>query len=90
MNDEQPSVLRDAVIREAVGLAVLAAVLWYLGPGRLIVGGLVHRAKTTMGARSTAIDTQVAQFRSEVSRWDHEQAAQASRKPGGDGPCGCR
>lgn len=88
-DEQQPSVLRDAVIREAVGLTVLAAVLWYMGPGRLIINGLVHKAKTSMGARATHIDTQVAQFRGEVSRWDHEQASQKARRAGGDGPCGC-
>lgn len=90
MNEQQAdtSVLRDAIIREGVGLAVLAAVLWYMGPGKLIIGGLVHRAKTSMGAQNRAIDVQVGQFRAEVSRWDHEQAARKANPPAAGG-CGC-
>lgn len=88
MNDDrQDSVLRDALIREGVGLVVLAVVLWYMGPGKLVISGLVHRAKTTMGAQNRAIDNQVAQFRGEVSRWDHEQAAHKANPSAGG--CGC-
>ena len=88
MNDDA-AVLRETLIREAVGLAVMLGVLWYFGPGRIIVSGWRHRAQTWFDARGNAVDAQVAQFRSEVSRWDHEQAAQQNRGTGGAGPCGC-
>lgn len=89
MNEDDAAVLRQTLIKESVGLAAMAIILWYFGPGKLWVGGLVHRAKTMMGAQNSAIDTEVAQFRAKVSRWDHEQAAQADRKPGRGSGCGC-
>jgi hypothetical protein len=79
MNDEDRAVLRDAVIREGIALAVMAVVLWYMGPGKLVVSGLVHRARTMTGSRSAWIDSQIAVFRTDISRWEHEQAAQPDR-----------
>jgi hypothetical protein len=90
VNDDDRQVLRETLIREAAGLAVMAVVLWYFGPGKLIMSGWRHRAKTWAASRGGPIDVQVAQFRAEVSRWDHEQAAQQDRRAGGAGPCGCR
>lgn len=75
MSEDDGAVLRDAVIREGVALAVLAVVLWYMGPGRVWLGGVRHRAVQVMGgARRSRIDAEVARFAAEVSRWDHEQA----------------
>lgn len=89
MSDEDLQVLKRALITEGIGLAVMAAVLWYLGPGKLWLSGIAHRARTMRGGHASHIDTQVRQFAGEVSRWDHEQAAQQDRKPGRGGPCGC-
>lgn len=89
MTEDDTSVVRDALIRETVGLATIALVLWFMGPGKIWAAGLVHRAKTMMRAPGDRIDTEVAQFRTQVSRWDHEQAAQAHRRPAKDGGCGC-
>jgi hypothetical protein len=89
MNDEDRAVVREMIIKESIALLIMGAVLWYMGPGKLLTAGLLHRAKTAMGARGSAIDVQVDQFRAEVSRWDHEQAAQKDRRPGRGGPCGC-
>jgi hypothetical protein len=90
VNEDDRRIVRDTLIREGTALAVMALVLWYLGPGKLTVSGLLHRARAAAGARAGDVDTQVAQFRAEVSRWDHEQAAQQDRGPAGGGPCGCR
>lgn len=89
MSDEDLAVLKRALITEGIGLTVMGIMLWYLGPGRLWLSGLAHRARTMRGNRASHIDTQVRQFAGEVSRWDHEQAARAHQKPGGGGPCGC-
>lgn len=89
MNGDDASVLRQTLIREGVALAIMAGLLWYMGPGKILIGGMVHRARTMMGARETEIDVQTARFRSEVSRWEHEQAAQADNRPGRGGGCGC-
>lgn len=83
------AVVRRALLAEGIALAAMGVVMWYMGPGRIWVSGLAHRAKAMMGARADAIDVQVSQFRAEVSRWDHEQAAQQDRRPGRGGPCGC-
>lgn len=83
------AVVRRALVTEGIGLAAMAAVLWYMGPGKIWVSGLLHRYRTMAGARGSAIDAQVEQFRAEVSRWDHEQAARPDRNPGRGGPCGC-
>lgn len=86
MTDEDLAVLRRALITEGIGLAAMAVVLWYLGPGKLWLSGLAHRARGIRGTRASHIDTEVRQFAGEVSRWDHEQAAQPHQKPGGGGP----
>lgn len=88
MNDAGSEV-RDAVIREAVGLAALIIVVWYFGPGRLWLEGIRHRAVSLWKNRDNAVDMEVREFRGQVSRWEHEQAAQTNRRPAGDDPCGC-
>lgn len=91
MNDEDDmmTVARRALVTEGIALAAVAAVLWYTGPGKIWIGGLFRRAEIYMESRRSAVDVQVAAFASEVSRWDHEQAAQQDRRPGRRGPCGC-
>lgn len=79
MSDEDRAVLRDAVIREGIALAVMAVVLWYMGPGKLVVSGIVHRARTLTGSRTAWIDSEIARFNASVSRWEHEQAAHPDR-----------
>lgn len=76
MTEEDAAVLRQTLIRESVGLAALGLMLWYFGPGRTWINGLAHRARTMMGTRQAGIDAEIAWFRAQVSRWDHEQAAQ--------------
>lgn len=89
MTEDDAAVLREALIRETAGLLVIAGMLWYLGPGKDFLSGLMHRMRIMMGVRSDRIDTEVAQFRAQMSRWDHEQAAQKDRKPASGGGCGC-
>jgi len=89
MTDDDLAIVRRALITEVIALAAMGAVLWYMGPGRIWVAGVAHRARSMMGARASAIDVQVDQFRAEVSRWDHEQAARTDRQSGRGGPCGC-
>lgn len=66
---------RDAVIREGVSLLALAAVLWYFGPGRMTIAGWRSRVVNLYQSPRDRIDAEVARFRAEVSRWEHEQAA---------------
>lgn len=89
MTEDDAAVLRQTLIKETVGLAVVAVMLWYFGPGKLWLDGLAHRARTMMGARGSVIDTEVAQFRTTVSRWEHEQAAQKDHRAAPGGGCGC-
>lgn len=90
MTGEDAAIIKETLIREMPGLAVMAVILWYMGPGKDLLSGLRHQVRTRMGARGSAIDTQVAQFRNQVSRWDHEQAAQADHWPGYGGAGGVR
>jgi hypothetical protein len=89
MSEEEQALVREMVIREGIALLVMAGVIWYMGPGKIVISGLVHRARVMAGTRSTAIDVEVQQFSSEVSRWEHEQAAKKDRRAGRGGPCGC-
>jgi hypothetical protein len=89
VTEEDMAAVRRALVTEVIGLAAMGLVLWYMGPGKIWAAGMLHRARAMMGARASAIDIQVGQFRAEVSRWDHEQAAQQDRRPGRGGPCGC-
>lgn len=88
MDDDTRAAVKDALVREVIGLGALFAILWVLGPGRTLVPALVARAKSAMGVGADPFEGQARQFASEVSRWDHEQASTADRKaaPGG---CGC-
>ena len=88
-SDDTGAAVKDALIREGVALAVMVVVVWYFGPGRLWLQSLRHRAVALWTTRDNAVDRQVREFRSDVSRWEHEQTAQADRKPAGDDPCGC-
>jgi hypothetical protein len=89
VNGEERALIREMMIREGFALLVMAGVLWYMGPGKIVIGGLVHRARTMTAAAASAEDVKVEQFRAEVGRWEHEQAAQADKRPGRRGPCGC-
>ncbi len=88
LDDETRAVLRDTVIREAAGIAALLLLVWMFGPGRMQMQRAAHRARTVF-SRTDPYETDIMQFRAEVSRWDHEQAAQQNRRAGGSGPCGC-
>jgi hypothetical protein len=89
VSDDEKALAREMIIREGAGLLIMAAVLWYMGPGKITLSGWAHRARTMAAARTTQIDVQAEQFRGEISRWEHEQAAQADHRPGRRGPCGC-
>lgn len=80
--------VKDALVREVIGLAALLAILWALGPGRTLVPAWIARARTMMGGTDPH-EGQVRQFASEVSRWEHEQATKQDRRPAAGGPCGC-
>lgn len=88
MDDETVAAVKDALVREVIALGVLLGVLWVMGPGRVLVPAWMARARAMWG-RADAHEGQVRQFASEVSRWDHEQSAQADRRPAAGGPCGC-
>jgi hypothetical protein len=88
MSEEDAAVMRQTLIREGVGLLAVLAVVWYMGPGRILIAGLRKRAEILLEHRRTPIDIEVAGFASQVSRWDHEQAAQAHHRPGGQHPGG--
>jgi hypothetical protein len=68
---------RDAMIRtaasELVSLAMLGAVVWYLGPGRLWVQCQRARVAARWNARGRAIDLEVADFRRDLYRAEHER-----------------
>jgi hypothetical protein len=89
MTEEEKLILKQTLIKESVGLLVLLGFVWYMGPGRILIGGLRRRVEIWQEAGSSAIDVEVQQFGNQVSRWDHEQAANAARKPGGQRGCGC-
>lgn len=88
MDDDTRAAVKDALVREAIALAALLAVLWAFGPGRTLVPAWINRARSMMGSKDPH-EGQVRQFANEVSRWDHEQASRANRKPAAGGPCGC-
>jgi uncharacterized membrane protein len=80
--------VKDALIREAIALGALALILFAVGPGRTLVPALITRARLLWGG-TDPFEAQARQFASEVSRWDHEQAAKPDRRSAGGGPCGC-
>jgi hypothetical protein len=89
MTEEDQAVLRQTLIREVVGLTVMVALLWYLGPGKLWMDGIAHRVHARMHPPPSPIDVEVEQFSRTVTRWDYEQAALKNRQAGRGGPCGC-
>lgn len=88
MDEETRAAVKDALVREVIALAALALILFAMGPGRTLVPAWINRAKNMMGVRDPH-EAAARQFASEVSRWDHEQAAKQDRKPAAGGPCGC-
>lgn len=80
--------LARIVISEGMSILFALGLLWYMGSGRLVIAGLVHRARTAVARRRQGVDSEVARFAGEISRWDHEQAAK-SRHPSSGGGCGC-
>lgn len=80
--------IKRVMISEGVSMLVMLGMLWYLGPGRVLIAGVVHQARTRYKRRRNRIDSEVARFAAEVSRWDHEQAAQTDHTAG-NGGCGC-
>lgn len=58
---------------ELVSLAMVGTVLWYFGPGRRWIAGQRARMAARMGARQRAIDLEVADFRRDLYRAEHER-----------------
>lgn len=87
MDDETTAAIKDALVREVIALGVLLGVLWVMGPGRVLVPAWIAKARA-MWTGADPHEGDVRRFASEVSRWDHEQAAKADRKPAAGG-CGC-
>ena len=74
MSSEQRQVLAETLVREGVGLLMMAAVLWYLGPGRDWIAMRLGQLDRIRNARQDQIDVEVARFRHDMSEWEHEQA----------------
>lgn len=87
MDDDTRDFLRETLIKEAVGLAVLLGVLWVMGPGKVWLEAAAHKVGSLRKGDPWA--GAVRQFAREVSEWDHEQAAQADSKPAPRRPGGC-
>jgi hypothetical protein len=81
-------VFQEVMIRECVALGITLILLWAIGPGRVLVPAWITKARAMWG-RADPFEGQARAFASEISRWDHEQAAKADRKPAAGGPCGC-
>jgi hypothetical protein len=88
VGDGDRAVMRAALIKEGAGLAAVILIVWYMGPGRILIGGLRRRAEIWREGRAPD-ESVIRQFRAEVSNWDHEQAAKKDRRAGGQRPCGC-
>jgi hypothetical protein len=88
MNEDDGRALREALIREAVSLGVLAAVLWLAGPGRVLIPAWLGRLRELVRPRDPH-ESQVRQFAREVSEWDHEQAVPKDRPAAPGNDCGC-
>lgn len=86
---QQPGILTDALVREAISIVGTVVLVWMLtGTGRIYATAIRDRIRARWHARRSRLDGEVAQFAHEISRWDHEQSAQQDRRPG-NGPCGC-
>lgn len=81
-------VFAETMIRECVALGVTLALVWAIGPGRVLVPAWIARVKA-LWRPGDAHAGQVRQFAAEVSRWDHEQASRQDRRAAKGGGCGC-
>lgn len=88
MDEETRAAVKDALVREAIGLGALFAILWIMGPGRTLVPAWIARAKVALG-KTDPFEGEIRQFSAQVSRWDHEQASSQDRKAAPGGGCGC-
>lgn len=77
MADAPKTSPRDAMVRtaasELVSLVMLGAVVWYFGPGRLWVQMQRARMAARIGARGRAVDLEVAEFRRDLYRAEHDR-----------------
>lgn len=80
--------LARVLISEGASLLVAVGMLWYLGPGRLLINGVVHQLRARLRQRGNYIDREAARFSAEISRYDHEQAARSDH-PSAGGGCNC-
>jgi hypothetical protein len=74
MDADTQAAVKDAVIREAIGLSALVLIVFALGPGRVLVPAWIARARQLMSPRDP-FEAQVRAFARDISRWDHEQAS---------------
>jgi hypothetical protein len=82
MDDAQRKEVELAVVVGLIGVVGLLAQLWISKPGtRMWFGAAANRVMTWRAA--DPYEGAVRQFRAEVSRWDHEQAAQKDHRAGG-------
>jgi hypothetical protein len=77
VNEQQRDVVTEALIREAIGLGVIIGILWVMGPGKVWLEAIAHRARSWRQA--DPFEGPVRQFAAEISRWDHEQASRPDR-----------
>lgn len=87
MTEEEQAVLRQTLIKESIGLLAVLAVVWYMGPGRMLIGGLRRRVEIWQEGR-VPDEGVIRQFSREVSNWDHEQAAQKDHRAKPQRDCG--
>jgi hypothetical protein len=82
------AVLGEVIAKEAVGMALFLAVMWYFGPGKQQLRTLWARAQRMRNRGGDRAESEVAGLRRDVSRWEHEQAS-APHHPSAPGGCGC-
>jgi hypothetical protein len=70
----------DALVREGIALAVMAVVIWVMGPGRVVLPAWAARARQAFKPRDRH-GAAVADFNRRVSEWGHEQTAKQDRRP---------
>lgn len=72
MDDDTRAAVKDALVREAIAVGVLVAVLWVMGPGRILIPAWLARGRALL-AGSDPHEGAIRQFAREVSEWEHSQ-----------------
>jgi hypothetical protein len=79
----------EIIAKEAIGMGVFLALMWYMGPGRAQLRAAWVKVRSYRARDSARADRETAGLARDISRWEHEHAKEP-HTPAAPGGCGCQ